>query len=484
MPGTPHPPASRSGIYRAPQLQQNLGPRWNYVSLFRRSGRRGRRNRSWRLFSGRRSTRSLRWQARSGIGLSLRLGCALLGKDEICAHRSKAQRDSPRQRSATQTHDPSALRFLRPILIDGPFVTKDSPSLCKVRKYCLTGRFAVRCNSAMNGNITPSVPKQTSRFAAAYRVLDGAIAGHAFPGCAFGVLSGGQVVLHDALGRFTYEESSPAVIAETVFDIASVTKVAATTAVAMILYQRGLLNLDTPLGDLLPAFVAGRPHTDPAHRVKLRHLLGPQLWPARLCRVLPHRRHCNGTHERLPRPPIEAEPGKRAEYSDPGFILLGKALEALIGETLQAWAQREIFHPLAMTSTCSPPASTIRSLIPPTEVDTTFRHRRIQGEVQDENAWLLNGAAGHAGLFSNVPDLLRFASEILSSRLEKVPAGEPKQPFRSSNYPTLCERQGPEGSSRALGWDTPSQNSSSGRHFSPAFHRASGLQRLFPMDRS
>ena len=318
----------------------------------------------------------------------------------------------------------------------------------------------------MNGNITPSVPKQTSRYAAAYRVLNGAIADHAFPGCAFGVLSGGQVVLHDALGRFTYEESSPAVIAETVFDIASVTKVAATTAVAMILYQRGLLNLDTPLGDVLPAFVADRPRTDYAHRVKLHHLLAHNSGLPGYVEFFRTAANAAELMNACLCLPIEAEPGIRAEYSDPGFILLGKALEALIRETLQAWAQREIFQPLAMTSTCFTPPSTIRSLIPPTEVDTTFRHRRIQGQVQDENAWLLNGAAGHAGLFSNVPDLLRFSAEILSSRLEKVPAGNPSSLFDPATIQLFSERQKPKGSSRALGWDSPSQVSSSGCHFS------------------
>ena len=136
-------------------------------------------------------------------------------------------------------------------------------------------------------------------------------------------------------------------------------------------------------------------------------------------------------------------------------------------EHLPAWIQREIYKPLGMTSTGFSPAPPVRSLIPPTEEDTTLRHRRIQGEVQDENAWLLNGVAGHAGLFSNVPDLLRFAGAILNSKLEKVPPGKKANLFDAATVELFAERQGPEGSSRALGWDTPSENSSSGRHFSP-----------------
>ena len=106
----------------------------------------------------------------------------------------------------------------------------------------------------------------TSRFGAAYQVLESAIAAHAFPGCAFGVLAGGEVVLNDALGRFTYEPDASPVAAGTVYDIASVTKVVATTAAAMLLVDRGKLDLATPLGKVLPGFVrqVGQPVTLPA----------------------------------------------------------------------------------------------------------------------------------------------------------------------------------------------------------------------------
>jgi len=86
----------------------------------------------------------------------------------------------------------------------------------------------------------------------------------------------------------------------------------------------------------------------------------------------------------------------------------------------------------------------------------------IQGEVQDENTWLLGGVAGHAGLFSNVPDLLRFAREILTAASN---SGEARL-FDTATVELFAQRQGPAGSSRALGWDTPSPDSTSGRHFS------------------
>jgi len=317
---------------------------------------------------------------------------------------------------------------------------------------------------AISSGAVPSDAQQ--RFAQAYQVLKDAIAAHAFPGCAFGVLAGGEVVLEDALGHFTYEEGAPAVAAQTVYDLASLTKVVATTAAAMLLWERGLLDLDLPLGELLPGFVVGRKAGDLARNVTLRHLLAHNsglpgyveffrtvATPAALFRA------CLDLQ-------LESEPGSRAEYSDPGFILLGKALEIVMHEHLATWTRKQIFKPLGLISTMFSTPVSSRPLIPPTEEDTTLRHRRIQGEVQDENAWLLHGAAGHAGLFSNVPDLLRFAKEILAAADPATSAQKPLL-FQAATIEHFAQRQGPEGSSRALGWDTPSANSSAGSLFSP-----------------
>ncbi|MGA3046916.1 MAG: serine hydrolase domain-containing protein [Terracidiphilus sp.] len=305
-----------------------------------------------------------------------------------------------------------------------------------------------------------------TRFDVVHRVLDDAIAAHAFPGCAFGVLTESRVALQGARGHLTYDEDAPAVTPETVYDLASLTKVVATTAQAMLLHQRGVLDLDAPLGEFLPGFVVGREKGDLARHVKLRHLLAHNsglpgyveffrtaTTPAALFRA------CLEL-------PLEADPGARAEYSDPGFILLGKALEVCTGEYLAPWVRHEIFNPIGLNNTgfCPPPSA--RPAIPPTEEDTPLRRRRIQGEVQDENAWLLKGAAGHAGLFSNIPNLLRFAAEILKASSGAAQASDHSGLFTQATVELFAQRQGPEGSSRALGWDTPSSNSSSGHHFS------------------
>jgi len=313
----------------------------------------------------------------------------------------------------------------------------------------------------------PAVPptEVRDRFAAAYGVLGAAIAQRAFPGCAFGVLAGGKVVLQDALGRFTYDADAPAVTAQTTYDVASLTKVVATTAAAMVLYQRGVLDLDMPVGELLPGFVVGRPPGTPARHVTLRHLLAHSSGLPAYVEFFRTAHTAAALFRECLELSFEAQPGERAEYSDPGFILVGKALEVLMREQLGTWTRREIFHPLELAGTGFRPHRYLASGIPPTEEDTTFRKRIIQGDVQDENAWVLDGVAGHAGLFSTVPDLLRFAEEILGG-LRVMPEPGRRGLFEAATVNTFAERQKPEGSSRALGWDTPSENSSSGHHFS------------------
>jgi CubicO group peptidase (beta-lactamase class C family) len=214
---------------------------------------------------------------------------------------------------------------------------------------------------------------------------------------------------------------------------------------------------------LLPGFVVGRAPGEGARHVTLRHLLAHNSGLPGYVEFFRTATTPTALFRACLELPLEAEPGMREEYSDPGFILLGKALEVLTREYLSSWVRREVFVPLGMADTGFCPAPAVRAAIPPTEEDSTLRHRRIQGEVQDENAWVLKGAASHAGLFSKVPDLLRFAGAILNASSGIAGA----RLFEAATVDQFAKRQGPKGSSRALGWDTPSENSSSGKYFSP-----------------
>ena len=259
-----------------------------------------------------------------------------------------------------------------------------------------------------------------------------------------------------AVGRQTYAVDSPLIVPGTVYDLASLTKVVATTAMAMLLHQRGLLELDAPIVRWLPAFLQGKPERA---AVTIRHLLAHSSGLAGYARLFESCATPEALWQACLAMPLEAAPGTRAEYSDIGFILLGGILERIAGEPIDLFCQREVFLPLGMKTAGFNPSAKLRNEIPPTEDDLVFRHRIIQGEVQDENCWVLGGVSGHAGLFGNAGDILAFAVAML-------PAGEGGL-FTAETIETFSRRSElPAGSSRALGWDTPSFPSSSGTMFS------------------
>lgn len=257
------------------------------------------------------------------------------------------------------------------------------------------------------------------------------------------------------MGRFTYEADAHAVETKTIFDLASVTKVLGTTAAAMVLYERGLLDLEVPVVGVLPEFRGEDLRRD---EITIRHLLthssGLPAYEKLFLRAQ--------TREELLREassvPLKNPPGTHAEYSDIGFILLGVALERMAGESLDRFCQSEIFGPLGMTHTAFNPPASWKAGIAPTADDRTFRRRVIQGEVQDENASVMGGVAGHAGLFSTASEVATFAHAMLNRGAPIV---------RPETMALFTRRESfPVGTSRALGWDTPSGVSQSGKYFS------------------
>jgi CubicO group peptidase (beta-lactamase class C family) len=318
-------------------------------------------------------------------------------------------------------------------------------------------------SESRGGDCTLRQPAQHP-FADAIAILDQAVRDRVFPGCAFAVLTeAGASPVAQAVGQFTYQTDSPRVEPDTIFDLASLTKVLATAAAVMMLYDRRQISLDAPLVDLLPAFAQADSSDSRRRKVTIRMLLDHSSG-------LPgYERLFLSTNDRLAmidacvRQPLTADPGTRAEYSDLGFILLGHLVERIAGERLDLFCQREIFTPLGMSSTCFCPDQAMRPLIPPTEDDRDFRHRVIQGEVHDENACVLGGVSGHAGLFSNATDPLRLAACLL----EKGVSPQGRKLFSAETVALFARRaEQPSGSSRALGWDTPSIPSSAGTFFS------------------
>jgi serine-type D-Ala-D-Ala carboxypeptidase len=299
---------------------------------------------------------------------------------------------------------------------------------------------------------------QNEQFADAFSILRTAIADRAFPAASIAVTYRGKLTVLAALGNFTYE-ATPEVQPSTLFDLASLTKVVATTPTAMLLYERGLLDLDAAVAAVVPGFLTDAVPDLRRKDVTLRMLLAHSSGlPAYEKLFLKAKDRDDLLHAAFTTP-LAADPGARTEYSDIGFILLGIALERLADESLDRFCQREIFAPLGMVHTAFNPPSELRAQIPPTADDKAFRKRIIQGEVQDENASVLGGVAPQAGLFSTARDLAQFAHAMLN----------PESPiFRPDTVSRFTSRQSaPAGTTRALGWDTPSAPSQSGRYFSP-----------------
>ena len=285
--------------------------------------------------------------------------------------------------------------------------------------------------------------------------MNRAVAERAFPAASIAITHKGNLVGLKAFGRFIYEPDSPEVTPASIFDLASLTKVVATTAMAMILYERGVLDLDAPVAAILPEFAADDPRR---RQVTLRLLLAHSSGLPAYEKLFLLAKSKDELIAAALTTQLAADPGSRAEYSDIGFIILGIALEQLAQESLDRFCQLEVFGPLGMAHTFFDPPMHWWSLIPPTGDDQSFRNRIIQGEVQDENASVMNGVAGHAGVFATAEDLAVFSHAMLTG-------GRPIVRPETLAVFTRPESS-PPGTSRALGWDTPSSPSQSGKHFS------------------
>lgn len=302
----------------------------------------------------------------------------------------------------------------------------------------------------------PSFQNQDAVFSRVFELLQHAIAERAFPAASLAVTHRGKLIVLKSVGRFSYEANSPQVTTGSIFDLASVSKVVATTSMAMILYERGLLDLEAPIAAIIPEFgdASDSRKAEVTVRMLLAHSSGLPAYEKLFLRV----KNREGLIAAAFTAPLTADPGTRAEYSDIGFIILGAALERIADEPLDRFCQREVFGPLGMGRTTFNPPATWQASIVPTADDRAFRRRVIQGEVQDENASVLGGVAGHAGVFSTAQDIAIFAHAMLNGGAPMV---------RREALAQFTRRESsPAGTSRALGWDTPSTSSQSGEYFS------------------
>ena len=280
----------------------------------------------------------------------------------------------------------------------------------------------------------------------------------AFPGAVVAVGKGSEIVKLTGYGGYTYR-SQRRMLPESVFDMASLTKVIATTTAAMILYERGQLDIEAPVSRYLDAF-----DIPERQAITIRHLL---THTSGLPAYRPFHEDGITTREAVLDSILSvqllSEPGEEYLYSDFGMISFTLAIEAITGEPFDQWCSHNIFDPLEMKSTGFRGTGKPDPSIVPTEVDEKFRNRLVQGEVHDETAWILGGVSGHAGLFSTALDLSRFAQMMVQQGLSD--GQEFLQPSTINLFTTVVDTSF---STRALGWDTRNlddEPSSAGQYF-------------------
>ena len=265
----------------------------------------------------------------------------------------------------------------------------------------------------------------------------------------------------------------------TIFDLASLTKPIATTTAILLLVDEGAVELDAPVAKYLPLF-SERNKEEVTIRHLLTHSSGLKPWRAYHEIFLQKERKTGesliGTPEarasvidRTVRSALVHEPGEAAVYGDLDFIVLGAVVEAVGGQRLDDFCRERIFEPLEMADTFFIPIERdAQSLHEPTRrriaatENCPWRDRILWGEVHDPNASVMGGVAGHAGLFSTIDDVMKFAQVVIDSwhgRSEVLPQELLRQFLTRQNLPLSSDW--------ALGWDTPTEGaSSSGKHFS------------------
>jgi beta-N-acetylhexosaminidase len=311
----------------------------------------------------------------------------------------------------------------------------------------------------------------------AWSVIERGIADKAFPGATLAVGYRGKVTVH-GFGNLSYDANAPATDSRTMYDVASLTKVVATTTLVAKLAEGDFpvpLDLDSKVERYLPEWIAGREGEKSLmislgentqeiawrHKVTVRHLLTHTSGLPPFKEYWRTSKNKQDTLAKVFAEPLEYEPGTKEVYSDLGIILMAEIVERLTGRTLDDLAKTFVFSPLSMKDTTFRPPRKVWPWIAPTEFDRNLRNRLVQGEVHDENAFAMGGVAGHAGLFSSAPDLAAFCQMLLN--------GGVYAHHRILKRATIAQFTAPQqlsNGTRTLGWAVPTEGSSSGHYFS------------------
>lgn len=270
------------------------------------------------------------------------------------------------------------------------------------------------------------------------------------PGAVVLIARRGRIVLDEALGRMSYEADAEPMTRGTVFDLASITKVAVTTTLAMMLAERGELDLDAPVQAYVPEFQGEGKAQVTVHDL-FAHSSGMRSWVPFFREI-----DASSTAEAkiavigsICRMPLAHPWRSKTAYSDPAYILLGEMVERISGKPLEIMAEEWIFGPLGMEDTRYRPPPSLLDRIAPTELDP-WRGRVVRGEVHDENCYFVGGVTGHAGLFGTASDLAIYGQMMANGGVYAGRRYVQAETIRAWTKPARLVAE----SSRAVGWDT------------------------------
>jgi CubicO group peptidase (beta-lactamase class C family) len=278
------------------------------------------------------------------------------------------------------------------------------------------------------------------------RAIEDGIGGGVFPGAVVMVGTGHRVLHAQGYGHFTWSADSRAPEADsTLWDLASLTKVVATTPAAMLLVQQGKLELDRPVQDYLPEFAG-----EGKQGVTVRHLLEHRSGLRAFLDLRDDTETPQEARARVLGEELRWEPGGRVVYSDLNAMLLGWVVERASGDSLGTLLERELYGPAGMAQTMFRPPRAARGRIAPVGL---WRGHVIAGQLHDQNAVHLGGVSGHAGLYSAGHDLALYAQVFLTEGL----APDSTRIFRPGVVRHFTRRGV---GNRALGWEMRDTTSS------------------------
>jgi CubicO group peptidase (beta-lactamase class C family) len=276
------------------------------------------------------------------------------------------------------------------------------------------------------------------------RVLGAARADSAFPG-AYAIVGDSRGVLAEhGVGRLDWASRAPQPSRSSLWDLASLTKIVATTTALAQLVERGAVDVDAPAARYLPEWTG-----DGRDAVTVRHLLTHTSGLPAFRAYDQQTQRADSIASLIFWTPLERPPGERMVYSDIGAYVMGAIIERVSGDSLHVYVRKHIADPLRLRETMFRPPASVRHRVAPTEIDT-LRGGLVHGFVHDERAYYLGGVAAHAGLFGSARDLARFATMMLrGGTLDGARILNPETIARFTAYADSSF------SNRALGWQKP-----------------------------